>query len=109
MATKIHTSNFSRVQDLREEFIAKIEKFFIDNDLETINFKQMFTVYLTADNQGELTVMEPHVIKALGLGTVLFGQDAIGDDIEINIKYLEQIGELAYILDRLEDRDYFID
>jgi len=109
MATKIHASNFSRVEDLRMEFITKIEKFFIDNDLETVEFRHMFTVYLTADNQGELTVMEPHVIKALGLGTVLFGQDAIGDDIEINVRHLEQIGELAYILDVLEDRAYTID
>lgn len=108
MATKTQ-SNFGRVMDLREEFIGKIEKFFIDNDLETINFKHMFTVYLTADNQGELTVKEPHVVKALGLGTVLFGQDAVGDDIEINVKHIEQIGELAYILDVLEDRKYYID
>jgi hypothetical protein len=109
MATKIHTNNFSRVEDLRTEFITKIEKFFIDNDLDTVEFRHMFTVYLTADNQGELAVMEPHVIKALGLGTVLFGQDAIGDDIEINVKYLESIGELAYILDALEDRAYTVD
>jgi len=69
----------------------------------------MFTVYLTAPNQGELTVMEPHVIRSLEYGKVLFGQDFIGDDIEINVKYLEQIGELAYILDVLEDGDYTID
>jgi hypothetical protein len=109
MATKIHASNFSRVEDLRTEFITKIEKFFVDNNLDTVEFRHMFTVYLTADNQGELAVMEPHVIKALGLGTVLFGQDAIGDDIEINVKYLESIGELAYILDVLEDKAYTID
>jgi hypothetical protein len=53
--------------------------------------------------------MEPHVIKALGLGTVLFGQDPVGDDIEINIVNIEQIGELAYILDALEDRAYTVD
>lgn len=108
MATKTQ-SNFRRVEELRKEFIAKIEQFFIDNDLETVEFRYMFTVYLTADNQGELTVKEPHVVKALGLGTVLFGQDVIGDDIEINIKHIEQIGELAYILDVLESREYTID
>jgi hypothetical protein len=53
--------------------------------------------------------MEPHVIKSLEYGKVLFGQDFIGDDIEINVKYLEQIGELAYILDVLEDGDYTVD
>lgn len=109
MATKTHTSNFSRVEDLRTEFITKIEKYFVDNDLETVEFRHMFTVYLTAPNQGELTVMEPHVIKALGLGTVLFGQDAIGDEIEIGVRHLESIAELAYILDVLEDRAYTID
>ena len=109
MSTKTHTSNFSRVEDLRTEFITKIEKFFVDNDLDTVEFRNMFTVYLTADNLGELTVMEPHVIKALGLGTVLFGQDAIGDDIEIGIRHLESIAELAYILDVLEDRAYTVD
>lgn len=108
MATKTQ-SNFRRVEELRKEFIAKIEQFFIDNDLETVEFRYMFTVYLTADNQGELTVKEPHVVKALGLGTVLFGQDAIGDDIEINVRHLEQIAELAYILDVLESREYTID
>lgn len=108
MATKTQ-SHFRRVEELRNEFIAKIEQFFIDNDLETVEFRHMFTVYLTADNQGELTVMEPHVIKALGLGTVLFGQDAVGDDIEINVKHIEQINELAYILDVLESREYTID
>jgi len=109
MATKIHSNHFSRIEDLRTEFITKIEKFFVDNKLETINFCRMFTVYLTAPNQGELTVMEPHVIRSLEYGKVLFGQDFIGDDIEINVKYLEQIGELAYILDVLEDGDYTID
>jgi hypothetical protein len=109
MATKIHSNHFSRIEDLRTEFITKIEKFFVDNNLETINFYRMFTVYLTAPNQGELTVMEPHVIRSLEYGKVLFGQDAIGDDIEINVKHIEQIGELAYILDVLEDRAYTID
>jgi hypothetical protein len=109
MATKIHSNHFSRIEDLRTEFITKIEKFFVDNKLETINFYRMFTVYLTAPNQGELTVMEPHVIRSLEYGKVLFGQDFIGDDIEINVKYLEQIGELAYILDVLEDGDYTVD
>lgn len=109
MSTKTHTNNFSRVEDLRTEFITKIEKFFVDNDLDTIEFYRMFTVYLTAPNQGELTVMEPHVIKALGLGTVLFGQDPVGDDIEIGIRHLESIAELAYILDVLEDRAYTVD
>jgi hypothetical protein len=109
MSTKIHSSQFSRIEDLRTEFITKIEKFFVDKELETINFYRMFTVYLTAPNQGELTVMEPHVIKSLEYGKVLFGQDFIGDDIEINVKYLEQIGELAYILDVLEDGDYTVD
>lgn len=109
MATKIHSNHFSRIEDLRTEFITKIEKFFVDNNLETINFYRMFTVYLTAPNQGELTVMEPHVIRSLEYGKVLFGQDFIGDDIEINVKYLEQIGELAYILDVLEDGDYTVD
>lgn len=108
METKTQ-SNYRRVEELRNDFISKIEKFFIDNDLETVNFKYMFTVYLTADNQGELTVKEPHVVKALGLGTVLFGQDAVGDDIEINVNHIEQIGELAYILDVLESREYYID
>jgi hypothetical protein len=108
MATKTE-SHFRRVEELRNEFIAKIEQFFIDNNLETVEFKYMFTVYLTAENQGELTVKEPHVVKALGLGTVLFGQDFIGDDIEINVKYLEQINELAYILDVLENREYTVD
>ena len=109
MSTKIHSNHFSRIEDLRTEFITKIEKFFVDNKLETINFYRMFTVYLTAPNQGELTVMEPHVIRSLEYGKVLFGQDFIGDDIEINVKYLEQIGELAYILDVLEDGDYTVD
>jgi hypothetical protein len=110
METKIHTiGNFKRVEDLRKEFLTRIEKFFVDNDLDTVEFRYMFTVYLTAPNQGELTVMEPHVIKALGLGTVLFGQDPVGDDIEINIVNIEQIGELAYILDALEDRAYTVD
>jgi hypothetical protein len=109
MSTKIHSSHFSRIEDLRTEFITKIEKFFVDNELETINFYRMFTVYLTAPNQGELTVMEPHVIKSLEDGKVLFGQDAIGDDIEIGIRHIEQIGELAYILDVLEDGDYTVD
>jgi hypothetical protein len=109
MSTKIHTSHFGRIEDLRKELITKIEKFFIDNDLETINFNRMFTVYLTAPNQGELTVMEPHIVKSLEEGKVLLGQDFIGDDIEINVMYLEQIGELAYILDVLEDGDYFVD
>ena len=109
MATKTHTSNFKRVEDLRTEFIANIEKFFVDNELETIDFYRMFTVYLTAPNQGELTVMEPHVIKSLEDGKVLFGQDAVGDDIEIELRHLESIAELAYILDVLEDRAYTID
>lgn len=108
MATKTYSSNVSRIQDLRNEFISKIEKFFIDNDLETIEFKYMFTVYLPTESYDEDLVMEPHVIKALGLGTVLFGQDAVGDDIEINVKYLESVGELAYILDALEDRAYSV-
>lgn len=109
MSTKIHTSNFGRIMDLRAEFIDKIQKFFVEKELETIDFNRMFTVYLTADNQGELTVKEPHVIKSLEDGKVLFGQDSVGDDVEINITYIEQIAELAYILDVLEDGDYTVD
>ena len=109
MSTKIHSNHFSKLQDLRTEFITKIEQFFVEKELETINFYRMFSVFVSEEQSDGYYYKVPVTIKYLEEGKVLLGEDWEGNEYEMNVEYVESIGELAYILDVLEDGEYTVD
>lgn len=109
MKTKIHSNHFSKLQDLRLEFITKIGEFFVNNKLETINFYRMFTVFVSEEERNGYYYKAPVIIKYLEDGKTLIGEDWEGNEYEMNLNYVESLAELAYILDVLEDGDYTVD
>jgi hypothetical protein len=110
MSTRLQTTNQNHLQALRAMYIESIEDFFGGNDFTfTVNFHRMFTIYITDEERDGSYSKQPVVIKSLECGKTLLGQDWVGDDYEIELKFVEDINELAYILDTLVSAGYTVD
>jgi hypothetical protein len=108
MSTRLQTTNQNHIQALRAMYIESIKDFFNNEDF-TIDFYRMFTIYVTEEERGGNYSKLPVIIKSLESGKTLLGQDWVGDEFEIELRFVEDINELAYILDMLVGGEYTVD
>lgn len=94
------------VTNLRIKFCNEIEDLFRHGD--TIEFTHPFNIYITEDNEYDATMMKvPYLVKTMTDGKYLEGVTPNGDEFdEISIYDLEDIVEVAYILDTIGDKQY---
>jgi hypothetical protein len=108
MSTVLPSTNQNHLIALRAMYIESIEDFFGGNDF-TVDFTHSFCIYVTEEEGDGSYSKQPVVIKSLECGKTLLGQDWVGDDYEIELKFVEDIYELAYILDTLVGAAYTVD
>ena len=96
------------VKNLRIKFCNEIENQFKLG--ETIEFNRPFYVYITEDNTFDgSTIKSPHLVKTMTDGQYLTGNNTNGDEFDDLSTYdLEDIVEVAYILDTIGDKQYKI-
>jgi len=108
--TKINMKYNTRedVQNLKIKFCNEIENLF-QND-ETIEFNNPFAVYLTEENTYDNSVVKaPFIVKRMTGGKFLEGNTSSGEYLDDLSTYdLEDIVEVAYILDTVGDKQYKI-
>ena len=110
MSTRLQTTNQNHLQALRAMYIESIKDFFGGNDFTfTVNFHNMFTIYVTEEERDGSYSKQPVVIKSLECGKTLLGQDWVGDEFEVELRFVEDINELAYILDMLIGEAYTVE
>lgn len=108
MESKTLSNYQERISEMRLEILKKVEDFFTENEITFIKFNHMFTLYITEDHTGEYHKV-PFTVQSLEEGRVLFGQDCVGDDYEMGMEAVEDLSELAYILDVLEKGEYYVE
>ena len=96
------------VKNLKIKFCNEIENLF-QND-ETIEFNNPFAVYLTEENTYDNSVVKaPFIVKRMTGGKFLEGNTSSGEYLDEFSTYdLEDIVEVAYILDTVGDKQYKI-
>jgi hypothetical protein len=96
------------VKNLRIKFCNDIENLFQLN--ETIEFTTPFTVYVTEENEYDASLIKvPYIVKTMTDGQYLKGTTPYGDEFDDLSTYdLEDIVEVAYILDTVGDKQYKI-
>jgi hypothetical protein len=96
------------VKNLRIKFCNEIENLFKNS--ETIEFNDPFYVYITEDNEYDATMTKvPYLVKTMSDGQYLTGTTPYGDEFDDLTTYdLEDIVEVAYILDTVGDKSYKI-
>jgi hypothetical protein len=94
------------VKNLKTKFCNEIENLFkLD---ETIEFTNPFTVYVTEENTYDASMVKvPYIVKTMSDGQYLTGTTPYGDEFDDLSTYdLEDIVEVAYILDTIGDKQY---
>jgi hypothetical protein len=108
--TKINMNYNSReeVKNLRIKFCNEIENLFKLG--ETIEFTNPFTVYVTEENTYDASYVKvPYLVRTMTDGQYLTGVTHYGDEFDdISTYDLEDIVEVAYILDTIGDKQYKI-
>jgi len=96
------------VKNLKTKFCNEIENTFKLG--ETIEFTNPFTVYVTEDNEFDASMVKvPYIVKTMTDGQYLTGVTHYGDEFDdISTYDLEDIVEVAYILDTIGDKQYKI-
>ena len=96
------------VKNLRIKFCNDIENLFQLN--ETIEFTTPFTVYVSEENEyDDSYIRVPYIVKTMTDGQYLKGTTPYGDEFDDLSTYdLEDIVEVAYILDTIGDKQYKI-
>lgn len=96
------------VQNLRIKFCNEIENLFKLG--ETIEFNNPFNVYICEDNEYDATMTKvPYLVRTMVNGQYLTGVTPYGDEFDDLSTYnLEDIVEVAYILDTIGDKQYKI-
>jgi hypothetical protein len=96
------------VDDLKNKFCTEIEDKFRSGGV--IEFNNPFTIYITEENSyDDSQVKVPYLVKTLINGKYLTGVTSYGDEFDdISIYSLEDILEVAYILDTIGDKLYKI-
>jgi len=94
------------VKNLRIKFCNEIENLFKNG--ETIEFNHPFSIYISEDNEYDSTMTKvPYIVEKLVEGKYLTGRTHYGDEFDdISIYNLEDIVEVAYILDTIGDKQY---
>ena len=96
------------VRNLRIKFCNEIENSFKLS--ETIEFNNPFNVYVTEENTFDGSFIKvPYLVKTMTDGQYLTGINPNGDEFDDLSTYdLEDIVEVAYILDTIGDKEYKI-
>jgi len=96
------------VKNLRIKFCNEIENLFQHG--ETIEFTNPFVIYITEeDTTIDLYTKVPYIVKTMTDGKYLSGTNYNEEEFEdISIYDLDDIVEVAYILDTIGDKQYKI-
>jgi len=96
------------VKNLKTKFCNEIENLFKLG--ETIEFNNPFTVYIQEENTYDASYVKvPYLVKTMTDGQYLTGNNTNGDEFDDLSTYdLEDIVEVAYILDTIGDKQYKI-
>jgi hypothetical protein len=96
------------VKNLKTKFCNEIENLFKLG--ETIEFNNPFTVYVQEENTYDDSVVKvPYIVKTMVNGQYLTGTTHYGDEFDDLSTYdLDDIVEVAYILDTIGDKQYKI-
>ena len=96
------------VKNLKIKFCNEIENLFLVG--QTIEFTNPFTVYIQEENTYDASYVKvPYVVKTMTDGQYLKGTTPYGDEFDDLSTYdLEDIVEVAYILDTVGDKQYKI-
>ena len=95
-----------QIDDLKNKFCTEIEDMFRSGGV--IQFDYPFKIYITEDNSyDESKVKVPYIVKTMIDGKFLTGTTPYGDEFDdISTYNLEDIVEVAYILDTIGDKAY---
>jgi hypothetical protein len=101
-------NSLEEVKNLRIKLCNNIEDELLNE--WTIEFNQPFTIYVTEDNTyDDSQVKVPYLIRTLINGKFLSGRTHYGDEFDdFSIYDLDDIVEVAYILDTIGDKQYKI-
>jgi hypothetical protein len=101
-------NSIKEVTHLRVKLCNNIENEFPQGG--TIEFNQPFTIYVTEENTYDDSVVKaPYLVRQLIDGKYLVGRTSNGDEFDdLSIYSLEDIVEVAYILDTIGDKQYKI-
>ncbi len=96
------------VKNLKTKFCNEIENLFKLG--ETVEFNNPFTVYIQEENTYDASYVKvPYLVKTMTDGQYLTGNNTNGDEFDDLSTYdLEDIVEVAYILDTIGDKQYKI-
>ena len=95
------------VKNLRIKFCNEIEDLFLQG--QTIEFNNPFNVYLYEEDMSGSWIKVPYLVKTMTDGQYLAGMNQEGDEFDdISTYDLEDIAEVAYILDTVGDKQYKI-
>jgi len=95
------------VKNLRIKFCNEIENLFQLG--QTIEFNQPFTVYVQEEDMSGYWIKVPYLVKTMTDGQYLTGTTHYGDEFDDLSTYdLDDIVEVAYILDTIGDKQYKI-
>jgi hypothetical protein len=93
------------VKNLRIKFCNEIENLFLVD--QTIEFNQPFHVYVSEEDMSGYWIKVPYLVKTMTSGQYLKGMNQEGDEFDDLSTYdLEDIVEVAYILDTIGDKQY---
>lgn len=99
-------TNLKKIELLANSYCDKIIKFFIDNDLETIEFINPIVVLIdTKDNEDSLNVI-PCVTQFIDRDGMVGGVDNNNEPIDWKLSDMS-VEELAYILDIINTQDFY--
>ena len=105
---KINNMNYNsreEVKNLRIKFCNEIENLFLVD--QTIEFNQPFHVYVSEEDMSGYWIKVPYLVKTMTSGQYLKGMNQEGDEFDDLSTYdLEDIVEVAYILDTIGDKQY---
>ena len=107
---KINNMNYNsreEVKNLRIKFCNEIENLFLVD--QTIEFNQPFHVYVSEEDMSGYWIKVPYLVKTMTSGQYLRGMNQEGDEFDDLSTYdLEDIVEVAYVLDTVGDKQYKI-
>lgn len=99
-----------QVEGLRVKFLNQIENTFEQHkeDGIVIEFNNPFIIYQEVEVYNHEFVKEMFIVERLENGMTLLGKDSTGDEWEENIYQINDLVEVAHLLDLITDGHYKI-
>ena len=101
-------SAYREIEDLRTKIEKNILATFQDSEVATIEFNHKFVVWQQSEDEEGLGIKIPVVLESMDADGTLYGRYNDGDCAELPLSYLDDIVELAYIIDQLTEGRYKI-